>query len=38
MIAIYVNLILHGLKTLDEVPMRIRLAVENAVTAAKSNI
>lgn len=37
MIQIYVNLIKHGLKTLEEVPINIRLAVETAI-AAESNI
>ena len=31
MINIYVNLIKHGLKTLDDVPQKIRLAVEMAL-------
>jgi hypothetical protein len=28
MVNIYVNLIIYGLKTLDDVPMRLRMAVE----------
>lgn len=28
MIKIYVNLIIHGLKTIDDVPPKLRLAVE----------
>ena len=31
MIAIYVNLIRQGLKTLEDVPIKIRLAVEEAL-------
>lgn len=37
MIKIYVNLIKKGLKTLDDVPQRLRLAVENALND-ESNI
>ena len=28
MVPIYANLVIHGLKTLDQVPARLRLAVE----------
>lgn len=33
---IYANLVAHGLKKLEDVPVNIRLAVEN-ILAAKSN-
>lgn len=31
MVKVYANLVYHGLKTLDEVPAKIRLAVETEV-------
>jgi hypothetical protein len=34
MIKVYANLVLKGLKTLDEVPVKIRLAVETLVREA----
>ena len=37
MIKVYASLVLKGLKTLDEVPAKIRLAVETLVREAQEN-
>lgn len=37
MIKIYANLVIKGLKTLDEVPEKIRLAVETLVNQILDN-
>ena len=37
MAKIYVNLILNGLKTLDEVPQKLRLAVETLLNQILDN-
>lgn len=37
MIKVYANLIINGVKTLDEVPARLRLAVETLVKEMLDN-
>ena len=37
MIKIYANLVINGVKTLDEVPAKIRLAVETLVNQILDN-
>lgn len=37
MIKVYANLVINGLKTLEEVPLKLRMAVE-ALVRASSNI
>ena len=37
MIQVYANLVLNGAKTLDEVPLRFRLAVEALVEKMKQS-
>ena len=33
MVPVYANLIIHGLKTLEQVPTRLRLAVESYIAS-----
>lgn len=37
MIKVYANLIINGVKTLDDVPMRLRLAVETLINQILDN-